>query len=111
MEYFSTLEQIDDNKQLLDDEELGEPKEELKVLEPRVGELEDEIKLLYYLLTLTMSAISFLEIRAGTGGDEAAIFSADLFKAYLRYAENRMESRSCLIGVKVSLMATKRSSL
>lgn len=90
LEYFSTLEQIDDNKQLLDDEELGElAKEELKVLEPRVGELEDEIKLLLLPTDPNDERNIFLEIRAGTGGDEAAIFSADLFKAYLRYAENR----------------------
>jgi len=90
LEYFSTLEQIDDNKQLLDDEELGElAKEELKVLEPRVGELEDDIKLLLLPTDPNDERNIFLEIRAGTGGDEAAIFSADLFKAYLRYAENR----------------------
>lgn len=90
LEYFSTLEQIDENKQLMDDEELGElAKEELKVLEPRVGELEEEIKLLLLPTDPNDERNIFLEIRAGTGGDEAAIFSADLFKAYLRYAENR----------------------
>ncbi len=90
LEYFSTLEQIDENKQLMDDEELGElAKEELKILEPRVGELEEEIKLLLLPTDPNDERNIFLEIRAGTGGDEAAIFSADLFKAYLRYAENR----------------------
>ena len=90
LEYFSTLEQIEENKQLMDDEELGElAKEELKVLEPRVGELEEEIKLLLLPTDPNDDRNIFLEIRAGTGGDEAAIFSADIFKSYLRYAENR----------------------
>ncbi len=90
LEYFSTLEQIEENKQLMDDEELGElAKEELKVLEPRVGELEEDIKLLLLPTDPNDDRNIFLEIRAGTGGDEAAIFSADIFKSYLRYAENR----------------------
>ena len=90
MEYFSTLEQIDENKQLLDDDELGElAKDELKTLEPRVGELEEEIKLLLLPTDPNDDRNIFLEIRAGTGGDEAAIFASDLFKSYLRYAENR----------------------
>ena len=90
LEYFSTLEQIDENKQLLDDDELGElAKDELKTLEPRVGELEEEIKLLLLPTDPNDDRNIFLEIRAGTGGDEAAIFASDLFKSYLRYAENR----------------------
>ena len=90
LEYFSTLEQINDNKQLVDDEELGElAKEELKLLEPRVVEIEDEIKLLLLPTDPNDERNIFLEIRAGTGGDEAAIFAADIFKSYLRYAENR----------------------
>ena len=90
LEYFSTLEQIDENKQLLDDDELGElAKDELKTLEPRVGELEEEIKLLLLPTDPNDERNIFLEIRAGTGGDEAAIFASDLFKSYLRYAENR----------------------
>lgn len=90
LEYFSTLEQIEDNKLLLEDEELGElAKEELKVLEPRKEEIEEEIKVLLLPTDPNDERNIFLEIRAGTGGDEAAIFAADLFKSYLRYAENR----------------------
>ena len=36
-----------------------------------------------------------LEIRAGTGGDEASIFAGDLLKMYSQYAESRMENRNC----------------
>lgn len=90
LEYFSTLEQIEENKLLFDDEELGElAKEELRILEPRKEEIEEEIKLLLLPTDPNDERNIFLEIRAGTGGDEAAIFAADLFKSYLRYAENR----------------------
>lgn len=79
LEYFSTLEQIDENKQLLDDDELGElAKDELKTLEPRVGERSYEIKLLLLPTDPNDDRNIFLEIRAGTGGDEAAIFASDL---------------------------------
>lgn len=90
LEYFSTLEQIEENKLLLEDEELGElAKDELKTLEPRKEEIEEEIKVLLLPTDPNDERNIFLEIRAGTGGDEAAIFAADLFKSYLRYAENR----------------------
>jgi len=90
LEYFSTLEQIEENKLLLEDEDLGElAKEELKTLEPRKEEIEEEIKVLLLPTDPNDERNIFLEIRAGTGGDEAAIFAADLFKSYLRYAENR----------------------
>lgn len=90
LEYLSTLEQIEENRLLLDDEELGElAKEELKTLELRKETLEEEIKLLLLPTDPNDDRNIFLEIRAGTGGDEAAIFVADLFKSYLRYAENR----------------------
>ncbi|MCD8476835.1 MAG: peptide chain release factor 1 [Sulfurospirillum sp.] len=90
LEYLSTLDQIEENKLLLDDEELGElAKEELKTLELQKETLEEEIKLLLLPTDPNDDRNIFLEIRAGTGGDEAAIFAADLFKSYLRYAENR----------------------
>ncbi|MBN1838800.1 MAG: peptide chain release factor 1 [Campylobacterales bacterium] len=90
LEYLSTLDQIEENRLLLDDEELGElAKEELKTLELQKETLEEEIKLLLLPTDPNDDRNIFLEIRAGTGGDEAAIFVADLFKSYLRYAENR----------------------
>ena len=90
LEYFSTLEQIDENKQLLDDDELGDlAKDELKILEPRVGELEEEIKLLLLPTDPNDERNIFLEIRAGTGGDEAAIFAGDLYRMYVKYCEGK----------------------
>lgn len=90
LEYFKTLDNIEENRALLDDEELGElAKEELKESEAHKEVLEDEIKILLLPTDPNDERNIFLEIRAGTGGDEAAIFVADLFKSYLRYAENR----------------------
>ncbi|MDD3462067.1 MAG: peptide chain release factor 1 [Sulfurospirillaceae bacterium] len=89
-EYIATLKNIDENRLMLDDEELGElVKEDLKYLENKKETLEDEIKLLLLPTDPNDDRNIFLEIRAGTGGDEAAIFASDLFKSYLRYAENR----------------------
>ncbi len=89
-EYIQTIESIEENKVLLDDQELGElAKEELKELEPLKVKLEEDIKVILLPTDPNDDKNIFLEIRAGTGGDEAAIFVADLFKSYLRYAELR----------------------
>ena len=89
-EYLLTLKNIEENRLLLDDDELGElAKDELKSAEIRKDEIEEEIKVLLLPTDPNDDRNIFLEIRAGTGGDEAAIFAADLFKSYLRYAENR----------------------
>jgi len=89
LEYISTIEGIEENKMLLDDNELGElAKEELKELEPLKIQIEEDIKVLLLPKDPNDDRNIFLEIRAGTGGDEAALFVADLFKAYVRYAEN-----------------------
>lgn len=86
--YFATLENITQNKALLEDKELGElAKEELKDLESAKATLEEEIKLLLIPKDPNDSKNIYLEIRAGTGGDEAGIFVGDLFKAYCRYAD------------------------
>lgn len=87
-EYIGVCDDIDENKMLLEDDELGElAKEELKSLEPRKEELEEEIKVLLLPKDPNDDRNIFLELRAGTGGDEAALFVADLFKSYVRYAE------------------------
>ncbi|HAA15634.1 MAG TPA: peptide chain release factor 1 [Cytophagales bacterium] len=64
-------------------------KEELDTLEPQVEELEEELKQLLIPRDPNDSKNSILEIRAGTGGDEAALFAGDLFRMYQRYAEKR----------------------
>ncbi len=89
-EYLGVLQAIEENKALIEDEELGElAKEELTELEPKKTELEEQIKLLLVPKDPNDEKDIYLEIRAGTGGEEAALFAADLFKAYARYAEKK----------------------
>ncbi|EAJ0335302.1 peptide chain release factor 1 [Campylobacter lari] len=89
-EYLKTLDEIEENKILLSDTELGElAKEELKNLEVLKPQLEEELKILLLPKDPNDDKNIFLEIRAGTGGDEASLFVGDLVKAYIRYAENR----------------------
>ncbi|WP_199741479.1 peptide chain release factor 1 [Helicobacter sp. MIT 05-5293] len=86
--YFQVLDSIAQNKSLLEDKELGElAKEELKDLESQKATIEEEIKILLIPKDPNDSKNIYLEIRAGTGGDEAGIFVGDLFKAYCRYAD------------------------
>lgn len=88
-EYKDVLSQISDAKAMLSDPEMSDmAKEELKELEPRIDELEEEIKLLLLPKDPNDDRNTIIELRAGAGGDEAAIFVGDLFDAYLRYAEN-----------------------
>lgn len=87
-EYIETADAIADNKELLGDAELGDlAKEELNELEPKLPLLEAEIKILMLPSDPNDDKNIFLELRAGAGGDEAALFVADVFKMYLRYAE------------------------
>lgn len=88
-EYIKVLEDIEENKLMLDDAELSDlAKEELKELEARKPLIEDDIKLLMIPKDPNDDRNIYLELRAGTGGDEAALFVGDLFRGYLRYAEN-----------------------
>ena len=101
-EYIQLIEDIADNKLLLEDSELGElAKEELKELEPQKPLIEEEIKLLLLPTDPNDEKNIYLELRAGAGGDEAAIFVGDLFKTYLKYAENN--------GWKVEIMSQNNS--
>ena len=87
-EYHALLTAIADSKSMLGDSEMFEmAKEELKSLEPRVSELEEEIKLLLIPKDPNDDRNTIIEIRAGAGGDEAGIFVGNLFEAYCRYAE------------------------
>jgi peptide chain release factor 1 len=77
--------------------------EEEKQLLARKEETERELKLLLLPKDPNDDKNIILEIRAGTGGDEAAIFAGDLFRMYSRYAESQ--------GWKVEVMASSPSSL
>jgi peptide chain release factor 1 len=98
-EYIDVCESITENKSLLDDDELGElAKEELKELEPKKIDLESEIKVLLIPKDPNDDKNIYLEMRAGTGGDEASLFVQDLFNAYIRYADSK--------GWKVEIMSS-----
>jgi peptide chain release factor 1 len=64
-------------------------REELAALEPRLGELEQALRIKLLPKDAADERSAILEVRAGTGGDEAALFAADLFRMYSRYAEHR----------------------
>ena len=101
-EYKALLADIEDNKSMIYDPELGElAKEELRELEPKVAVIEDEIKKLLIPKDPNDDRNIIVELRAGTGGDEAALFVGDLFSAYTRYAEIK--------GWKIELMSTSPS--
>ncbi len=97
--YIETAEAIEENKELLGDPELGDlAKEELLELEPLLPKLEEEIKVLMIPSDPNDDKNIILELRAGAGGDEAALFVADVFKMYLRHAE--------LMGWKVEIISS-----
>ena len=91
-EYLGVLQNIEDDKLILngDDAELKEiAQEELIELESRKDKLESDLKILLLPRDPNDDKNLILEIRAGTGGDEAALFAADLFRVYTRYAERK----------------------
>ncbi|MDR2622745.1 MAG: peptide chain release factor 1 [Dysgonamonadaceae bacterium] len=92
-EYENLLTGIEEAKSILENEsdsELREiAKEELDVNTERLPQLEEEIKLLLVPTDPQDGKNAIVEIRGGTGGDEAAIFAGDLFKMYSRYIESK----------------------
>ena len=102
-QYLQNLQSIEENKSLLDDKELGDlAKEEIKEAEAQNQELESEIKVLLLPKDPNDEKNIYLELRAGTGGDEAGIFVGDLFKAYVRYAESK--------GWKVEIISSNENN-
>ena len=93
-EYKSAMDQLADCKEMLNesglDDDLREmAKEELSELEDKIEIYSQELKILLIPKDPNDEKNVFLEIRAGTGGDEAALFGSDLLRMYTRYAERR----------------------
>lgn len=90
-EYKKALEDIEVDKEMLQEEndrELREMlQEEVKELEENKIKFEEELKILMLPKDPNDDKNVFIEIRAGAGGDEAALFAANLFRMYTRYAE------------------------
>lgn len=102
--YLKILSDIEDNKSLLDDDELGDlAKDELKRLEDEQISTQEEIKILLLPKDPNDDRNIFLELRAGTGGDEAALFVGDLATAYIRYTELR--------GYKYEIVSSSEGSV
>lgn len=91
--YKLALSNLDNARELLSsekDEELREmAKHELEEINEKLPEMEEEIKMLLVPADPEDSKNAVMEIRAGTGGDEASIFAGDLFRMYCKYFETR----------------------
>jgi peptide chain release factor 1 len=92
-EYQNTLSNLDHTRDVManeKDEEFKEmAREELIELEKRKEELEEEVRMLLVPADPEDAKNAAMEIRAGTGGDEASIFAGDLYRMYSRYCERR----------------------
>ena len=89
-EYFKCEADIADAKELLSDPEMAElAREELEAAKARLEELEEEIKLLMLPGDPNDGKNVIIEIRAGVGGEESALFAGSLYRMYSMYAESR----------------------
>jgi peptide chain release factor 1 len=92
-EYIKMKDGIEEAKEILENEhdpEMKEiAKEELEICTTRIPVLEEEIKLLLVPADPQDDKNAIVEIRGGTGGDEAAIFAGDLYRMYVKYCEGK----------------------
>ncbi len=99
-EYQEILSNIDNAKSIIKNEKDEEfrdmAKSELDDLEPRKDKIEEELKQMLIPKDPNDDKDAILEIRAGTGGDEAAIFAGDLFRMYQRFCER--------VGLKLTVL-------
>jgi peptide chain release factor 1 len=106
-EYKDLKKGIAESRALLADEKDAEMRayaeEELASLEGRVGKVDEELKVLLLPKDPNDEKDVILEIRAGTGGDEATLFADEMFRMYSRYAETQ--------GWKVEVLSTSESSV
>lgn len=92
-EYRNTLNYLKQAKDILNTEKDPEMKElakaEMEEMENKVGPLEERIRILMIPKDPEDAKNAIIEIRAGTGGDEASLFAGDLMKMYMRYCEGK----------------------
>lgn len=82
------LSEMEDLEEMANDPEMGAmAKEEMQGLKAKLPDLEKEVSILLLPKDKDDKASVVIEVRAGTGGDEAAIFAGDLFRMYQRYAQ------------------------
>ena len=91
LEYKDMVKTMEDSLQMLEeesDEEIRElAREELNESKQRISEIEEELKILLLPKDPNDDKNVIVEIRAGAGGDEAALFAAELYRMYVMYAE------------------------
>lgn len=91
--YRTALNHLNEAKDILSNEKDEEMREmargEIAQLEPQLEKMEDQIKMLLIPADPQDSKNAILEIRGGTGGDEAAIFAGDLLRMYIKYIEKK----------------------
>ena len=103
-EYQKVEQQVSDCEEMLSDPDMKAlAQEELLAGKKRLAELESELKVLLLPTDPNDHRNIFLEIRAGTGGDESALFAGDLLRMYLRYAERQ--------GWKTEIVSKNESDL
>ena len=107
LEYKKMTEELADAREMIEEETDPEmkdmAKEEIKELESSVEAMEGKIKLLLVPKDPLDGKNIIMEIRAGTGGDEAALFAADLYRMYSRYSESK--------GWKIEVMSSSEIEL
>ena len=113
--YRKLLEEIEATEAMLDDPEMRDlAREELTELQQRRPEMEAELKRALLPRDAADARPAILEIRPGTGGEEAALFAADLMRMYQRYAESKgwafevIESQESELGGLRELVALIR---
>jgi peptide chain release factor 1 len=102
-----TEREVDELKKLIDDpasdpEMTALAQEELQTLDPKIEALEQQLKIQLLPKDAADEKSAILEVRAGTGGEEAALFAGDLFRMYQRYADRH--------GWKVSVLSASESA-
>jgi peptide chain release factor 1 len=101
--YSKTKKQLDDDRAALTDPELREmAEEEIPGLERELAAMEKELETLLLPSDPNDARNTILEIRAGTGGEEASLFAQDLFRMYSRYADKQ--------GWKVEILSSSEAS-
>ena len=92
-EYKKCGQDVEDSLAMLEEESDGDMREmlkdELNAAKKRIEELEDELKILLLPRDPNDDRNVIVEIRAGAGGDEAALFAAEVYRLYVHYAESQ----------------------
>jgi peptide chain release factor 1 len=93
LDYKNLLDNLDNAKEVLSEEEDAEmkemAKEEISALEPEIEKMEGDIRFLLLPKDPDDRKNCIVEIRAGTGGDEASIFAGDLYRMYTKYLDTK----------------------